>query len=205
MGAQGVIGQRKNMHFAVLVAAVFVASCNSGPSPDLSLDDAHGESKAVLETDRGQVVGQSGTNVPVKLPDGFSVYPGAKVLSNTSVAHSGKHEAFVVMASPDSPKAMREYYEKQARAAGVEPSLTLDGDESAMVAGTGPGGLNFTFSAAIAPTEKARAKLNDRIIKEDDTPGQREQKFAQKGIAKASEPSAEPGATTAQLTLRYNR
>lgn len=137
-----------NKTIVIAAAALLLSACGSKPENSYSVDEKTGETTATVTTDDGGTLSvRSGENVPVKLPKGFKVYPGAKVVSNTTVAHDGGNGALIIMESADSPKDMADYYRAQAESAGIDIKLQLSTDNGQMIAGEGKGGVTFSFNA----------------------------------------------------------
>lgn len=142
----------------VAVASLAMAGCGSessgtfedgeGGEGSYRVEQAGDEVTATVETEDGTTTIRSGADVPVELPDGFSIYPGATVAVNTSFGAASGNGALVNMTSGDSPRKMVDFYRKQAKAAGLEISLdTTMGDQIA-IAGEGKDGRRFTFNAS---------------------------------------------------------
>ncbi|WAT18875.1 hypothetical protein OZN62_04710 [Aurantiacibacter sp. MUD11] len=101
--------------------------------------------------DGDEVVINSGSDVAVSLPDGFSLYPGAQVITNTTVNQADGSGSMVVMRSDDTPDEMAAYYRRQAEGAGVEIQMEMSSNGSKLIGGEGPDGLTFSFNATPDP------------------------------------------------------
>ncbi|MEZ5695125.1 MAG: hypothetical protein R3E18_01440 [Sphingomonadaceae bacterium] len=141
---------------AIAGIAIVLASCSSEKSGTFetdegkgsyTVDQTSGETSATITTEDGTVTMRSGENVAVDLPKGFTLYPGAKVISNTVIAQDDGKGALVVMESEASPQDMSDFYKKQAEAAGVDISIQLSTDEGRMIAGQAADGSSFSFNA----------------------------------------------------------
>ena len=138
-------------------AAVLVAGCGSEKSGTFETEDGEtgtytvdqsGEAvTATVETSEGTARMQSGSDVPLDLPRGFSIYPGAKVVTNTVFDQPGSKGALVTMAASASPEDMIAHYRRQAEAAGVDLELDMTTDTMRMIGGKAPDGSAFSFTA----------------------------------------------------------
>lgn len=90
---------------------------------------------------------RSGPQVPISLPSGFSVYPGATVISNTVVHRSGARQVLVVFEARAPVDAVMRHYRTQARGAGATLTLDLGGDERASIGGRLASGETLAISA----------------------------------------------------------
>ena len=144
----------------VALAPLALAACGSeqsgtfddgeGGEGNYSVEQQGDETTATITTKDGTATMRSGANVPVELPDGFALYPGASVSNNTSFGAAEGSGALVNMTASDAPGKMVEFYRKQATAAGFE--ITMDskmGDQQAIV-GERDDGTKFTFNASPA-------------------------------------------------------
>lgn len=141
---------------AIAGIAILLAACSSEKSGTFetdegegsySIDEDSGETSASIKTEDGTITMRSGENVAVDLPKGFTLYPGAKVVSNTVIAQDDGKGALVVMESDASPQEMGDFYKKQAEAAGVDISIQLTTDAGRMIAGQAEDGSSFSFNA----------------------------------------------------------
>lgn len=89
---------------------------------------------------------RSGPQVPVHLPPGFTLYPGARVISNTVIERGGKRGALLVFETPDPLAKVMLFYRAQAAAAGMTLELDLGGDDRASLGGTLRSGAHMTLS-----------------------------------------------------------
>lgn len=90
---------------------------------------------------------RSGSGVPVTLPPGFTLYPGAKVLSNTLVERSGKQRVLLVFETTDPLAEVMLFYRSQAGMAAAVILLDLGGEERASLGGRLASGREFAISA----------------------------------------------------------
>lgn len=112
-----------------------------------SVDTATGEASGSIETADGTVEFRSGANNPVKLPGRFSVYPGAKVVTNTTVNNGDGSGTMVILESDDAADEVVSFYRKQAEDAGVEIAMELTTAQGKMIAGESDSGTTFSLNA----------------------------------------------------------
>ena len=138
-------------------AAVLLAGCGSeqsgtfetdgGESGSYTVDRSGEEVTATIETAEGTARVQSGAEVPIDLPRGFSIYPGAEIVTNTVFDQADSKGALVTMESDASAEDMIEHYRRQAESAGIELELNLTTDTMRMIGGKAPDGSPFSFTA----------------------------------------------------------
>lgn len=139
-----------------IAATIALAACSSeksgtfetedGEQGEYTVDSDGGGAKASITTDEGTFTMQSGDDVKADLPDGFTVYPGAKVVSATNVDGGGTKGSLVMMETTDAPDKVAAFYRKQAEAAGIkiEMEMTINGGK--MIGGKGEGGKMFSLN-----------------------------------------------------------
>lgn len=110
-------------------------------------DRTTGETRATIAP-RGEppAISRSGPEVPVNLPPGFTLYPGAKAISNTIVARRGKERMLMVFESPDPPAKVLTFYRLQAAKTGAQVTLDLGGEDRASLGGTLRSGESFALT-----------------------------------------------------------
>lgn len=92
---------------------------------------------------------RTGPKVEVALPDGFTIYPGAVIVSNTLVERSKNRRMLLEFVTRESPEKTISFYRRQAEAAHLDLRLDLTGPE-----GGGLGGMlgdGRTLSIAVRP------------------------------------------------------
>ncbi len=138
-----------------------LAACGSEQSGTITNEDGEtvnysvdGEGSDEMTTritgpDGEEVVARTGADVAVKLPDGFSMYPDAKVVSNTTVSNANQGSgSMVVFESDDSPKDISDFYRKQAEKAGVTIQIDANMNGNQMIAGENEAdGVSFMVNA----------------------------------------------------------
>ncbi|MEM7702272.1 MAG: hypothetical protein AAF251_10085 [Pseudomonadota bacterium] len=144
-----------------LASAVTLAlsACSSGTIEDedgeqtgeYTVNQITGETSATIETEDGTTTVRSGSSVPVDLPGGFTVYPGANVISNTVVKQGEGSGTLVTMSSNDSPGEVAAFYKDQAEKAGITIQMEMKTNGAQIIGGESGDGL--TFSIMASPTE----------------------------------------------------
>ena len=119
-----------------------------GQKVDYAVSQEGGETNVTMKSEDGTVNVQSGANVAVDLPMGFSLYPGAKVVSNTKVAQADGSGALLVLESSASAADMVGFYRKQAESAGIKIAMEMNTNGTQMIAGESADGKStFSFTA----------------------------------------------------------
>ncbi len=119
-----------------------------GDTGSYSVDPDRGETNMTITTDEGTTTLRSGSDVPIDLPLGFSVYPGAAVTSNSVVDHNGGEGSMVIFDTSDSPDEVVAFYREQAEAAGIEIKVDLTINDGRMLGGEGSDGEVFTINVS---------------------------------------------------------
>ena len=151
-----------------------LSACGSGQSDEVtteaddsasySIDQATGEAQMTITTDDGVATVRSGSNVPIDLPLGFGVYPGATVTSNSVVDHDGGEGSLIFFTSEDAPSDILEFYREQAETAGIEVAMDIAINDGGMLAGSSPDGASFTINANSADDgTSAQLMVADRL------------------------------------------
>ena len=154
---------------SLFAATVVLAACGSdrsgefttedGESGEYSIDSSTGETTARIETPDGEATLRSGANVPVELTDGFSVYPGATILSNTVVNQGEGKGNLVLMQIDASPEEVIKHYRDQAEAAGFDIQIEMSVNDGKMIGGEGPQDSFFSVNASRTEGEPTQAQL----------------------------------------------
>ncbi len=128
------------------------------------IDPETGETRAVVNNEDGTTTMRAGKRVVPRLPEGFSLYPGAVVRNTIQVGRAEATGVMVSLASEDRPTDLVQFYRRQAEAAGVAIELDLQTEDSAMIAGEGPDGTSFVFQASgqTGETEETTGQLTVR-------------------------------------------
>lgn len=137
---------------------LLLAACGGETSGEIG--DGRGESgtyavesggdgvTARMETADGTAVMRSGPDVPVDLPHGFTIYPGATVTTNTVFEEAGSKGALVTMETDAGPEELVAFYRQQAERAGVDITLDMTTDTMRMIGGKAPDDSPFSFTAS---------------------------------------------------------
>jgi len=126
-------------------AALALAACGSetsgefktadGENAEYTIDNDSGETSMTVKGEDGTATLRSGAGVPVSLPDGFSLYPGSTVVTNT-VVNQPDGQGTMVMFEADAPAdKVVAHYRDQAKAAGFDIQLEMNTNGTMMVAG----------------------------------------------------------------------
>lgn len=142
----------------LIASTALLAACGSdtsgtitgedGETAAYTIDEESGETTATITTDEGTAVIRSGENVEIDLPAGFAVYPGAKVVHNTSVNQNGNRGSMVVMESDAAADKIAEFYRKQAEDAGIKVEFEMSMEDGQMLGGTSEEGQSFTLNTS---------------------------------------------------------
>lgn len=142
--------------FAIVAGVALLGACGSEQSGtvetpegtvEYSTTQNGAESTFTAKTEEGEVKIASGSGQDVKMPDGFSLYPGATVVTSSTVSHDEGSGVRVIMSTPASPLQVAEFYRKQAKAAGIANlSEATQGGQLNLV-GENDDGTSFAVSA----------------------------------------------------------
>ncbi|MEM8724949.1 MAG: hypothetical protein AAGE86_05435 [Pseudomonadota bacterium] len=99
-------------------------------------DGDEGMTTRITGPDGEEVIARTGGDVTAELPSGFKLYPGAKIVSNTSVTNSTEGTGSMIMfESDDSPQEIADFYRAQAEKAGITIQIDADMNGNKMIAG----------------------------------------------------------------------
>ncbi len=118
-----------------------------GEEGEYSINRETGETTATIETDEGTATLRSGSDVPVDLPAGFTLYPGAQVVTNTVVKQGVGSGVLLTMSSEDSAEDIAAFYKAQAEDAGIAIEMEMSVNEGKIIGGQSPDGLTFSIVA----------------------------------------------------------
>lgn len=130
----------------VIAAALLLAACGdpatgayaSGeyePADPASPPAAKPTRSAITGPDGERVVQETGSEVAVSLPKGFSLYPQALVISNTVTRSAKASQSTLMFRTTDAPADIAEFYKAQAEKAGMDITIDLNFDEHFTIAG----------------------------------------------------------------------
>ncbi len=125
--------------------ALALAACGSetsgefttddGKNAEYTIDEDSGETSMTIKGEDGEATLRSGANVPVSLPDGFTLFPGSKVVTNTVVDQpDGKGTMVTFEADAPADKVVA-HYRDAAKAAGFDIQLEMTTNGTMMVGG----------------------------------------------------------------------
>jgi hypothetical protein len=144
--------------FIVAVAFITLGACGSEKSGTIEGEDGTegsytvkqdgDEANVTIRTDEGTLNVQSGAAVAVELPAGYSVYPGARVVTNTKAVQGDELMTIVGMESSASAAEMTAFYRRQAEAAGIKIAMEMESGDGTMISGEGANGAMFTFASS---------------------------------------------------------
>jgi hypothetical protein len=83
----------------------------------------------------GDATLRAGANVPVTLPDGFSLFPGTKVISNAVVSQPDGQGTMIQFEADAPADKVIAHYREQAKAAGFAIELEMNTNGTQMIAG----------------------------------------------------------------------
>ncbi len=151
----------------IIAITVLLSACGSDASGDqaeatgeYAIDTETGEARMTIETENGSSTVRSGENVPVELPDGFSVYPGAAVINNTNFKDAETYGSMLVMETQDSPEDVAAFYRKQAEDAGIPIEFEMDSEGAQILGGKDGTGRTITLNA----TPEADATMAQLLV-----------------------------------------
>ena len=138
----------------LLGAALAMAACGSESTtdePEIRASIGHtsedGAMTAQIRGDNGQAIDiASDPGAPVNLPDGFTLYPGARVTSNTSMAMGEGNAAIISFDSASAPEDIVAHYRAEAEAAGIPVTAEVSAGDTRSIAGDAENGDSFQLS-----------------------------------------------------------
>jgi hypothetical protein len=131
--------------FVAGTAALALAACGSetsgefttedGETAEYTVDEDSGETSMTVKGPDGTATLRSGAEVPVSLPDGFSLYPGSKVVTNTVVKQADGQGTMVMFETDAAADKVIAHYREQAKAAGFDIQLEMNANGTQMIGG----------------------------------------------------------------------
>ncbi len=124
-------------------------------------DSDEGMTTRITGPDGEEVVARTGGELVAELPNGFSLYPGAKIVSNTSVTNSTEGTgSMILFESEDSPEKIAKFYRGQAEKAGITIQIDADMNGNKMIAGENEAeGTSFMVNASKDEDSATTAQL----------------------------------------------
>lgn len=155
---------------AILTGALALAACGGADDNtttietqdgkvQLNVDDAGEAASYTITTDEGVMTAQSGGAANVRLPAGYSLYPGANVVSQSSIKTGEGSSLNVAMEAAGGGNQIVDFYRKQATAAGVEIESEIKTGEMQIISGKDKAGLTFSLSVFPGSDGKSTATL----------------------------------------------
>ena len=124
------------------------ASRADRPAGSWETDPETGETRARINTEDGTTTLVAGSQVVARMPRGFTLYPGARILNTINIGRDEGRGVLLSMESDDPPATLVDYYRREALAAGVEVDLDLTTGAMRMIGGQGGAIGNFAFQAS---------------------------------------------------------
>lgn len=135
------------MHAKALVCAAVtaaaLAACGSeksgefttedGKTAQYTIDEEGGETSMTVEGPDGTATLRSGTEVPVSLPAGFTLFPGSKVITNTVVNQPDGQGTMIAFEAGAPAEKVIAHYRDAAKAAGFDIQLEMNSNGTQMV------------------------------------------------------------------------
>ena len=129
----------------ILASGLALAACGSETSGEFTTDDGKnaeytidkdsGETSMTIKGEDGEATLRSGANVPVSLPDGFTLFPGSKVVTNTVVDQPDGKGTMVTFEADAPADTVVAHYREAAKAAGFDIQLEMNTNGTIMVGG----------------------------------------------------------------------
>ncbi|MFC3097423.1 putative periplasmic lipoprotein [Alteraurantiacibacter palmitatis] len=141
----------------VLGGTLLLAACGSSNEGTVQTEDGEvaydvdqsGEETNVTITaeDGSTVVANSGSGT-ADFPAGFSLYPGATVVSSMVINANDGAGSMITVHSSATPEDLAAHYRREAEAAGIAIGMNATVNGSVMLNGEGANGRTFSFSAS---------------------------------------------------------
>jgi hypothetical protein len=126
-------------------AAMLLAACGADPAEKASAQDpAHGEytidkqtgeTRMTIKVPEGTASLRSGAKVPLRLPAGFTLFPGATVVTNTVVSQPDGQGTMVSFETDAAADDVIAHYKAEAIAAGFAIELEVNTNGSHLIGG----------------------------------------------------------------------
>ncbi len=144
-------------------SALVLAACGSeksgefttaeGENAEYTIDEESGETSMTVKGPDGEATLRSGAEVPVSLPDGFSLFPGSKVLTNTVINKPDGQGTMVMFEAAAPADKILAHYREQAKAAGFDIQLEMNTNGTMMIGGERKGdGSTLSVTATTGDT-----------------------------------------------------
>ncbi|MBU7580839.1 MAG: hypothetical protein KAF27_10280 [Porphyrobacter sp.] len=106
-----------------------------GKDAEYTIDKDSGETTMTIDGPDGEATLRSGTNVPVSLPAGFTLFPGSKVVANTIVNQPDGQGTMVTFEADAAAERVVAHYRDAAKAAGFDIQLEMNTNGTRMIGG----------------------------------------------------------------------
>ena len=157
-------------HALLLSAAALLAGCGSeqsggvttadGKTAEYRIDEANGETSMTIQTPEGEATMRSGEAVPVKLPAGFTLFPGTQVVTSTIVNNPDGAGTMVVFEAPAKASDIIAHYKGQAARAGYAIEVEATMNETMMLSGkNAASGTSFMVNTGAVVDGKTGGQL----------------------------------------------
>lgn len=136
-------------------AAMALSACGSSESGTIDIGgdegtytvDSDGDGYSIqASTEDGEFSLNTGDDLDVDMPDGFTLYPGASVTSDMTLDQDDGGSV-ITMESDASADDVLSYYRSEAEAAGIEIKVEMDVRGMKVLAGEDADGASFTVRA----------------------------------------------------------
>lgn len=141
-----------------LALSLTLAACGSetsgefttedGENAEYTIDKDPGETSMTIEGKNGTATMRSGADVPVTLPDGFSLYPGSRVVTNTVVNQPDGQGTMVMFETDAAADKVVAHFREQAKAAGFDIQLEMNTNGTEMIGGERKDGSTLSVTAS---------------------------------------------------------
>jgi len=143
---------------SLLLPLALLGACNSGESGTVTGADGETVDYAVEgdgEQAEVRITGADGEAVVINtnsdsavLPLGFTLYPGASLVSNSQIATNDGKGSVLYQTTADSPAEVAAFYRRQAEAAGIAIAMQTTTGTSQTLAGEEANGNTFMMTAS---------------------------------------------------------
>lgn len=149
--------------WVLTASALLLAGCGSeksgefttaeGDTAEYTIDEDSGTTSMTIDGPDGEATLRSGAEVPVSLPDGFSLYPGSNVVTNTVVDQPDGQGTMVMFEAAAPADKILAHYRDQAKAAGFDIQLEMNTNGTMMIGGERKGdGSTLSVTATTGET-----------------------------------------------------
>ena len=140
------------MRLAALIwvsgTALMLAACGSETSGKFTTKDGE-NAEYTIDKESGETsMTVKGPEVPVSLPGGFTLYPGAKVVTNTVVKQADGQGTMVMFETDAAPNKVVTHYREQAKTAGFDIQLEMTTNGTMMIGGERKDGSTLSVTAS---------------------------------------------------------